>query len=143
MYTFDTQKVLSQAQTELKAVKYCIYSREQAFRHMTRRRSNAEQLLYMIVDEVLFNVWDPLTLSLHQECREAYYPYLPHVFDLLIVTENGGEICEYLTFVEQTLMGTVKGDTLAKRRAGRVVEILMESWAALLHQPRQINNAQA
>jgi hypothetical protein len=97
----------------------------------------------MIVDEVLFNVWDPLTLSLHQDCREVYYPYLPHVFDLLIVTENGGEICDYLIFVEQTLMGAVKDDTLAKRRAGRVVEILMEYWTALLQQPGQRENAHA
>ncbi len=111
--------------TASKAVKFLIYSHEQAFRHMTMWRSDKEQLLYMITDEVLFNVWDALSLSIDQEHREVYYPYLPHVFDLLIETEDGHEICDYLTFIEDAKMGAVKGDTLSKRRAWRVVDVLM------------------
>ena len=106
-------------------VKFLIYSHEQAFRHMTQWRSEMEQSLYMITDEVLFNVWDALSLSIDQEHREVYFPYLPHVFDLLMETEDGHEICYYLTFIEETRMGAVKGDTLTRRRAWRTVDILM------------------
>lgn len=112
-------------ETASKPVKYLIYSDEQAFRHMTLWRSDKEQLLYMITDEVLFNVWDALSLSIDQEHREVYLPYLPHVFDLLTETEDGHEICDYLTFIEETRMDAVKGDTLARRRAWLVVNILM------------------
>jgi hypothetical protein len=118
-----------------KPVKYLIYSNEQAFRHMTSWRSDKEQLLYMITDEVLFNVWDALSLSIDQQYREVYLPYLPHVFDLLTETEDGHEICEYLTFIEETKMGAMKSDTLARRRAWRVVAILLEYRKAIFAQP--------
>ncbi len=114
-----------------KPVKYLIYSHEQAFRHITSWRSNNDQLLYMITDEVLFYIWDALSLSIDQEQREVYLPYLPHVFDLLTETEDGYEISDYLTFIEETRMGAIKGDTLARRRAWRVVSILLEYRAAI------------
>jgi hypothetical protein len=107
-------------------VKYLIYSQEQAFRHMTKYRSEQEQTLYMIVDEVLFYVWDALSLSIDQDHRDVYYPYLPHVFDLLLTTERGHEIADYLTFIEETRMGAVKGDNLARKRAWRLVEVVLD-----------------
>ena len=105
-----------------KPVKYLIYSQEQAFRHITRMRSQEEQALYMLVEEMLFYVWDALSLSIDEEHREVYYPYLPHVFDLLMATEDGQEIVDYLTFIEETRMGAIKGDNLARKRAWRLVE---------------------
>ncbi len=122
--------------TTSKPVKYLIYSHEQAIRHMTSWRSDNDQLLYMITDEVLFNVWDALCLSIDQEHREVYFPYLPHVFDLLTETEDGHEICKYLTFIEEARMGAIKGDTLVRRRAWRVVAILMEYRNAIFAQPK-------
>ena len=127
--------------TVSKPVKYIIYSHEQAFRHMTLWRSEKEQLLYMITDEVLFNVWDALSLSIDQEHREVYFPYLPHVFDLLTETEDGQEICDYLTFIEETRMGAVKGDTLSRKRAWRVVNILMGYRATVFSQPESTDKA--
>lgn len=102
-----------------------VYSEEEAFLHMTRRRPDREQLLYSIVDEVLFNVWDALCLSIDLKSREAYLPYLPHAFDLLNNTENGLELYDYLVFVEETQMGTFTGDALARRRASMVVDVLL------------------
>lgn len=107
-------------------VKYLIYSQEQAFRHMTKHRSEQEQALYMIVDEVLFYVWDALSLSIDQDHRDVYYPYLPHVFDLLLATERGHEIADYLTFIEETRMGAAKGDNLARKRAWRLTEVVLD-----------------
>lgn len=105
-----------------KTVTYLIYSQEQAFRHITRVRSEKEQALYMLVDEMLFYVWDAQSLSIDEEHREVYYPYLPQVFDLLMATEDGQEIVDYLVFIEETRMGAIKGDNLARKRAWRFAE---------------------
>lgn len=113
-------------------VKYLIYSQEQAFRHMTKYRPEQEQALYMIVDEVLFYVWDALSLSIDQDHRDVYYPYLPHVFDLLLTTERGHEIADYLTFIEETRLGAIKGDNLARKRAWRLVEVVLDYKQKLL-----------
>lgn len=109
-----------------KQQKFIIYSLEQAYRHMTSDRSDNERELYMITDEILFNVWDALCLSIDQNFREEYLPYLPHAFDLLIATEDGLDLWEYLLFIEETKLGTKKDDNLAKRRASRVVDTLLE-----------------
>jgi hypothetical protein len=111
--------------------KYKIYSQEQAFQHLTRIRSEKEQQLYMATDEVLFHVWDALCLSIDKKYRDEYLPYLPQVFDLLKVTNDGQDIFEYLIFIEEKL-GTPPGDTLAPRRAARTVDILLKYRNAIL-----------
>lgn len=131
----DTDLAAPSPEVTKKPVKFRIYSQEQAFRHMTLWRSEKEQLLYMITDEILFNVWDALCLSIDQEYREVYLPYLPHVFDLLKETENGQDLCDYLVFIEESQMGTVTGDPLARRRAWLAVEILMDYRATVLADP--------
>ena len=114
-----------------KPVTYLIYSQEQAFRHMTTWRPERERALYTLVDEMLFLVWDALSLSIDEEHREVYYPYLPHVFDLLMASDDGHEVVAYLVFIEETQMGAIKGDTLTQRRAWRLVEQLLTHKRAL------------
>lgn len=111
---------------------FLIYDPEEAFLHMTRRRSEQEQLLYSITDEVLFNVWDALCLSIDQEHREAYLPYLPHAYDLLLETTDGMDLYDYLVFVEETEMDTFQGDALARTRAARVIDILLNYRRSIL-----------
>lgn len=118
---------------EQKPAKYVIYSRQQAFRHMTQRRSEKEQLLYAITDDVLFNVWDALCLSIDQEFREEYLLFLPHVFDLLLSTKDGLELYDYLVFIEETRFGTLKDDELVRRRAWRTVDLLLEYRATIFN----------
>ena len=122
--------------TGTKPVKFLIYSQEQAFRHMTRWRPEPERALYTLVDDLLFSSWDALSLSIDEEHRDVYYPYLPHVFDLLMTSEDGHEVVDYLLFIEETQMGAIRGDTLAKRRAWRLVELLLGHRRALFT-PRQ------
>lgn len=140
MERLDTNLAAPSPEAAKKPVKYRIYSQEQAFRHMTLWRSEKERRLYMITDEVLFNVWDALCLSIDQEYREVYLPYLPHVFDLLKETEDGQDLCDYLVFIEESQMGTVTGDQLARRRAWRTVEILMDCRATVLAHPEEVDN---
>lgn len=105
---------------------FVVYSEEQAFLHLTKKRSKQEYDLYMFVDEILFNVWDALCLSIDNEYREAYLPYLPHTFELLRDTEDGQDLYEYLVQVEENQFGADPKDILVKRRAASVVEILLE-----------------
>ncbi len=105
---------------------YIIYSVEQAFLHMTKSRSAAEQRLYVVTDEVLFNTWDALCLSMTQEYRDEYLPYLPHVFDLLKTTKNGQNVFNYLVFIEEKVIGTFPGDILPAKRAAYTINILLK-----------------
>lgn len=105
---------------------HTIYSVEQAIRHITQLRPEPEQRLYVITDEVLFNRWDAFCLSFNQEYRDEYLPYLPHVFDLLKSTTDGQDIFDYLLFIEETVIGTLPGDTLSSRRAANTVDILLK-----------------
>lgn len=116
---------------EKNQVKYRIYSLEQAFRHMTLDRPEKEQQLYMITDDILFNVWDAQCLSIDQDFREEYLPYLPHAFDLLVATDTGEELFDYLVFVEETKMSSISNDHLIKKRAKKTVEVLLKQKALI------------
>lgn len=102
-----------------------VYSPEQAVCHITRQRTEKERQLYIITDELLFNVWDPLCLSFDQQYREEYLSYLPHVFDLLLNTKDGLDLYDYLVYIEEIELGGFKGDIVARRRASRIVNTLL------------------
>jgi hypothetical protein len=93
---------------------------------MLRKRSQKEQKLYILVDTILYNVWDALCVSISEASRDAYYCYLPHVYDLLIKTENGRDIDDYLVFIEESQMGAAKSDTIVRMRAEKTSRILLQ-----------------
>ncbi len=133
----DTVKIKRKEKAETSAEKYTIYSVEQAYQHLTELRSEAEQQLYIVTEDVLCNIWDALCLSINQQYRDEYLPYLPHVFDLLKVTENGKDIREYLLFIEEKLIGTLPGDTLPARRAAHTVDILLKQRDTILKKDQE------
>lgn len=112
--------------------KFVIYSHEQAFRHMTQIRTDREQELYIKADEALFYLWDANCLSIDEQYREEYLSYLPHVFDLLMNSEDGAELIDYLIFIEESQYGIAKGDNLALERASRLTNTLLEYKELLL-----------
>jgi hypothetical protein len=117
---------------------HTIYSVEQAIRHLTQLRPEAEQRLYVITDEVLFNRWDAFCLSFNQEHRDEYLPYLPHVFDLLKSTTDGQDIFDYLLFIEENVIGTLPGDTLSARRAANTVDLLLKHRDTILNTDQEL-----
>ena len=112
--------------SQIESHKFIIYSYDQAFRHMTQIRSDKEQELYIITDEAMFYSWDPNCLSIDDKYREEYLTYLPHVFDLLMTSEDGAELIDYLLYIEESQYGIAKGDNLALERACRLVNILLD-----------------
>ncbi len=113
------------SQEQLDADKFIIYSQEEAFQHMTQMRSRLEQELYIRTDEALFHLWDPSCLSIDDQFREEYLTYLPQVFDLLMSSEDGAELIDYLLYIEESQYGVNKGDNLALERACRLVNALL------------------
>jgi len=103
-----------------------IYSQEEAYNHLTKQRTKREQELYLVVDEILYNVWDALCVSIDDSCREEYLYFLPHVFDLLMKTTDGLDIFDYLVFIEETHFDMPKNDLLVRYRVNRVVKILLQ-----------------
>ena len=128
----------AQPQKTTTASDHTIYSVEQAIRHITQLRPEAEQRLYVITDEVLFNRWDAFCLSFNQEYRDEYLPYLPHVFDLLKSTTDGQDIFDYLLFIEENVIGTLPGDTLSSRRAANTVDILLKHRDTILKADQEL-----
>lgn len=110
---------------QLQADKFIIYSHDEACKHMTQMRSSQEQELYIKTDEALFHLWDPNCLSIDDDFREEYFTYLPHAFDLLIGSEDGAELIDYLVYIEESQYGVNKGDNLALERACRLVNTLL------------------
>lgn len=119
------------SQENIQTDKFIIYSEEEAFLHMTKVRSNQEQELYIKTDEAMFHLWDPNCLSIDNQFREEYLTYLPHVFDLLMTSDDGAELIDYLLFIEESHYGINKGDNLALERACRLVNALLEYKADL------------
>ncbi len=132
MSNSEQSKDDSQQTSTSESAKYRIYSQEEAFIHMTQPRPESQQQLYLLIDDVLFYNWDALCLSVDEDYREEYLPYLPHVFDLLLNTDDGTDIYEYLLSIENTESDSSKSDNLAKQRATRVVEILLEYRSKIL-----------
>jgi len=99
---------------------------------MTQMRTDNEQRLYIKTDEALFYLWDANCLSISEDDREEYLAYLPHVYDLLISSEDGSELIEYLLFIEESKYGIAKGDNLALERASRLVNTLLDYKELLL-----------
>ena len=114
------------AEEQLIPEQFVIYSEEQAFQHMTRLRSDVEQELYIKTDEALFHLWDANCLSIDEAYREEYLTYLPHLFDLLMESQDGQELIDYLVFIEESQYGVAKGDNLALERASRLVDFLLD-----------------
>lgn len=114
------------AQQEQYQDNFLVYSHDDAFLHMTRYRPEKEQNLYIKTDEALFHIWDANCVSIDDSYREEYLAYLPHLFDLLLETEDGAEIIDYLLYIEETYFGIRKGDNLALERACRLTDVLLQ-----------------
>lgn len=61
--------------------------------------------LYKRVDEVLHYLWDPIGVAGEPFARDEYFSYLPKVFSLLLETQDGKDITDYLMDLANDAMG--------------------------------------
>ena len=90
---------------------------------MGQKLSPEQNELYKRVDEVLHYVWDPIGVAGEPHARDEYNSYLPKVFSLLLETEDGSFIAEYLMDVESDAMGLTPAD---RETAEEVTGILIK-----------------
>ncbi len=72
---------------------------------MGQKLSQEQKELYRRVDEILTYVWDPIGVSKVPTARDEYQGYLPQVFKLIIENKSSKIIAEYLSKIEEELMG--------------------------------------
>ena len=60
---------------------------------------------YQLIDEILWNDWDPLGVNDIPEARDEYHSYLSAIVDLKIADAPGEEIAQYLLQIETDRMG--------------------------------------
>jgi hypothetical protein len=61
--------------------------------------------LYLAINSLLLNEWDPIGISAFEEAKDEYYPYLPQVFKMIMDNATKLEIADYLNAVVTERMG--------------------------------------
>jgi len=79
-----------------------------------------EKELLERIDEVLFYIWDPISVSDDVDARDEYSDYAPKILDILLETDNAEKIIEKLNEIIQII--EIKSD-LEKNK--KVAEILL------------------
>ena len=67
---------------------------------------NLEQkYLYNLIDEILWNDWDPIGVNGYEEARDEYQSYLPQVFNFKINNADKEILAQHLFKIETERMG--------------------------------------
>jgi hypothetical protein len=61
--------------------------------------------LYLAIDELLLNEWDPIGISGIEEAKDEYHAYLPQVFKMVMADATKAEIAKYLNTVVTERIG--------------------------------------
>ncbi|MBN8667248.1 MAG: hypothetical protein J0M30_07045 [Chitinophagales bacterium] len=84
---------------------------------MTQEQKN----LYKIIDELLWNEWDPIGVNEYEEARDEYHTYVPQVFKLRIDKSDSEAIAQYLLKVETERMGLLGNIDNCRRVANIII----------------------
>ena len=72
--------------------------------------NNSEQKnLYKLIDEILWNDWDPIGINDFEEARDEYQSYTPQIFGLRINNSDIETIAQHLYHIETDRMGLSGG----------------------------------
>ena len=66
--------------------------------------SLAQKAVYKIIDEILWNEWDPLGVNDMEEARDEYQSYTPQVFSLKLNNRDKETIAQHLLKIEKERM---------------------------------------
>ena len=71
--------------------------------------SQEQKKLYKVIDEILWNDWDPIGVNDIEEARDEYQSYIPQAFSFRIKNSDRETIAQYLYKIETENMG-LSGD---------------------------------
>jgi hypothetical protein len=67
--------------------------------------TNEDAAFYQIIDEILWNDWDPIGVNTFPEARDEYYMYLPNIFSLKKAKADKETIAQHLFRIISERMG--------------------------------------
>ncbi|ANH83151.1 hypothetical protein A8C56_21145 [Niabella ginsenosidivorans] len=79
-----------------------------------------QRRLYTIIDELLWNEWDPIGVNEYEEARDEYYSYIPQVLKLKIDNADIETMAQFLFKVETERMGLL-GNIENCRRVANII----------------------
>jgi len=68
-----------------------------------------QKKLYKLIDEILWNDWDPIGINDTEEARDEYQSYTPQIFSLRINNSDIEIIAQHLYNIETDRMGLFGG----------------------------------
>jgi hypothetical protein len=86
--------------------------------------NGVQNKFYKIIDEILWNDWDPIGINEYkEEARDEYQSYLPKIFNLKI--DNAGKelIAQHLLKIETEMMGLSGNIEKCRVVAEKIVEL--------------------
>lgn len=78
---------------------------------MRRENLENETQLYLLCNEVLFYIWDPISVRKSAAARDEYDSYAKTVFKYLEEDQNAQKIADYLGKVRTTSLGLPSAHT--------------------------------
>ena len=67
--------------------------------YMGTKLSPAQLDLYLTIDRILLNEWDPIGVSGCQGAEDEYHGYLPQIFSMVTSHSDAEKIAPYLNWV--------------------------------------------
>lgn len=84
-----------------------------------RKMSGEQHQLFVVIDELLWNKWDPIGMK-DVLPRDEYESYVPRIFNLTVKNATAEEIAQELSRIENQTIG-VSGDLEKCRQVARMI----------------------
>jgi hypothetical protein len=84
-----------------------------------------QKATYKLIDEIIWNEWDPIGVNEIPEVRDEYYSYLPKIFDLKISGADRETLAQHLFQIETRNMGFIGDIENCRLVAQKIHEIAL------------------
>ena len=82
-----------------------------------------DNLAYKLIDEILWNDWDPIGVNEYQQVRDEYYSYIPMILHLKVIGSDQETIAQHLLQIETEQMEVTGNIEICRRIAKLIDEI--------------------
>jgi len=83
--------------------------------------TSEQKKLYKLIDEILWNDWDPIGINDTEEARDEYQSYTPQIFSLRINNSGIETIAQHLYNIEAERMGLLGGLQKCRQVAEKII----------------------
>jgi hypothetical protein len=83
--------------------------------------TSEQKKLYKLIDEILWNDWDPIGINDTEEARDEYQSYTPQIFSFRINNSDIETIAQHLYNIETERMGLFGGLQKCRQVAEKII----------------------